>query len=122
MSSSTITILFFIISHTCLSQDIIGDWKIERSIDISKIEVVEKIDIGKRSSSEKKKKKVSFKSDGTGYYYNLSMEFNYQINDTLLIMGNRKYKVVSLTKNEMIIEDIPNLYSIGVYRHFYKRY
>jgi len=101
---------------------LIGDWIIEKSESVDGTGPTEQINIGSGEPSGKKSRRVTFKRDGSGYYHNLSTDFQYQIEDSLLSMGNREYKIIAIDRNKMVLEDLPTLYSLGVKRHYYKRY
>lgn len=103
------SLLAFII-QTGYSQEntlIVGEWVLKERQ--SNVEISETIIGGKKVIDEVK---LTFYRDSTGYDYSSSTKFEYLLYNEYLIIGNRRYLLIELTKDKLIIEEPENLLSI----------
>ncbi|MBA3284914.1 MAG: hypothetical protein H0U27_07625 [Nitrosopumilus sp.] len=101
--------LFFssFIFNNCYAQInsdlLIGTWLINERIADKEYDPI--IIGGINSTVEIEKDTLTFFENGNGFEHSLELPFQYFINEDTLYMGNRTYKIISLTELDLIIEE-----------------
>ena len=103
----------------CQSEDkdnkVVGKWRLENIV--SDLEVEEKLS----GSDDVDKVELSFFADGNGFDHSIEEEFKYQISDNEITIGNRKYELIELTEEKLIIKEQPRPTSLSHDKLIFKK-
>lgn len=58
--------------------------------------------------------KIRLFGDGTGYDYESETNFDYELKNQILSLGNRSYKVIKLSAKKMVLEEVEDEFSLSV--------
>lgn len=85
-----------------------GKWELEKRQ--SSTDIDETI-LGEKGNA--KSLTLSFFKNGTGYDHGSEIQFKYHLIDDILIIGDRSYKLIRLTKDKLILEEEETLLSLS---------